>query len=289
MSFLNSFQATLQNVLTKRGYEFENKTISSHWNVALVKKDGNLYIAKQVHTKSGFENEVRVYNLLPEWWPVKMVDNMESEFTFENKKTRLRIIVTTYFEHNADWKTTLLSQNTIGELCTQLDFLHDLNIAHRDSIHKNIMLNKNGHCALIDFEKARQLPYNPSNNINSQSQSESNTDEEPENYTFFDDYYQFYTDFIIYDSSGSHFPSINSNAYKNMATVQKTLKNKFSVSDYADKTQYKYMYIQFGGSKQRVRYGNKTYMVKYDKAKKFITVQKQSIYLGTIRGKYVYV
>lgn len=85
---------------------------------------------------------------------------------------------------------------------------------------------------MIDFEKAKPFPYVDPKAPDMQE-------------TYFDDYYQFFSNFMTYDRYGAHAPDPDTIAYQNMAIIQRFLKRKFKRSEYADKNRYLCMHIHF--------------------------------------------
>lgn len=161
-----SLSTTFKTELQERFPTYTIQTVSStrHVNVLRLVKEGspNL-IAKTIwHDASeplgdmgiesqdnAFNKEIRVLKMLPEWWPIHLVNHFRTAVN--------RVIVTNEIT-NIPWtayKNDKENDKRIAQqMFEQIHWLHSKKIAHNDLELKNILLTEDGSPVIIDFEKS---------------------------------------------------------------------------------------------------------------------------------------
>ncbi len=158
-----------QRILEKRyassGYTIEPVEFTKHSNVLRLRKGSKSYIAKfifdyskmrgftdMVDPKSAFENESRIYESLPSWWGIRLLNAFDATDGDEH----FYVIVTSEISSCAWDSLPRKHYKDIGmQLRRQLRWLHAHKIAHNDLELKNILISCDGaRATIIDFEKS---------------------------------------------------------------------------------------------------------------------------------------
>ena len=200
-------------ILHENGYKvLDTRFNSMKWNVILIEKNDQKFVAKYIFHKTAYETEYAVYKLLQKenWWTVKMIDRFVTYVTGRHS-CMIRMFVLTYFPDTISWNDRLIDTISLDQLTKQLNFLHKNGLYHTDCGLYNVLLNTNGNVALIDFERVVK-----------------------NNYTPFDDFYRFYLNFFD--------PKVTINLI-NRKMIHSFLVNKFDKIDYQNRDKYRLMYV----------------------------------------------
>jgi serine/threonine protein kinase len=146
-AFISSLKAHYPSKKIEKGYT---------WNTARI--EGN--VAKLIpvdaddptdieRARKSFQNERKIYSMLPSWWGIRLVDSYEDGSIF--------VIMTNEYK-NCKWRSFMTrdKKSILADIQRQLDWLRSKKILHNDLELKNILLSCDGnHAVIIDFEKSK--------------------------------------------------------------------------------------------------------------------------------------
>lgn len=272
----------ITKLMNDNGYTLLNRSdviSTSHSNISALEKNGKKYIAKLVHYKENFDNEVAIYKMLPVWWPVQMVDYFDTKYVFANPHSSpdyyMRVIVTTVFIESGHWSTTRLTGTILDKLFTQLDYLHKLGVIHCDFIWKNVLLNSDTQdVCIIDFEKSCPIYTEcKENRLN--------------------DYASFLVSFLGKSNKVYSTKTLN---YKNMMAVFNKVNERIDTNEKSEfeKRFPKDVWLAMNpsmrdGALQRTivfKGSKRAYVVRTHLGRTYIVRKKEKVFLGDVRGTY---
>ncbi len=129
-------------------------------NVAIVKKDGKLYVKKNIPSELTY-----LYKILMSKYH-KNVSQIVEVFEYQD----CTVVIEKYIDGDSladilaknKYLSENMTKNIIGQICDGLTFLHKQNIIHRDINPNNIVISSDGCVKIIDFDIARTPKKNAS-------------------------------------------------------------------------------------------------------------------------------